>query len=291
MTKFVNHPFWGSPTGEDHCEGSYVVTPLLAEFWGAMNSLLFVSVATFGWYKASEAQAPRSDYRFPALFIFYGVSAFFSFMSHATLQYSLERFDETIFNAVILLVVYLSFQDTMVLMFFQIHVLFTSFLTLAYPVLFHFHLVPISIALAWRTYLLLKETNMIKLGGPAFITTGFTVICWTFCIVFWILEKLHCHPQPHWAIPSFHAVCQFFGFSAVYLSIITCQWCHAHARDSDNELPVKFVWLPLPHLIADKNPPERPLTKEEQKIKNRKTLPVGDVDGVKKRHGIDVHLD
>lgn len=287
MSNFVHHPFWGSPTGEDHCEGSYLVTPLLAEFWGSMNSMLFIGVAVFGYLKAVDCQGKRSDFRFPALFIGMGVSALFSFWAHATLQYSLERFDEAVFNAEILLLVYLSFEDLVVLMFFQIHVLFSSLLTLAYPFLFHFHLVPITMALAYRIYRLLKDTELLADHGMAIMMTSLNVMCWIGCLIFWTIEKMHCHPMQFWWIPSYHSICQFCGFCSIYLSITTVMLCHAHTPDYDNEVEdgCKMVSFPLPFMKKDQNF-KRPLTTRETIVKNRRTLAEGDVS-LRKRH-IDI---
>lgn len=238
---------WGSPTGEDHCEGTFAITENLSASWSSVLSLIFVWAGMFACKKALEDQ-PREDYRFPVLYGSFAFVALWSCVSHATLNYSMERLDEAAFNAMVLLLVYLTWEDTMLLMFYQIHVLSTTMLTLAYPYLFHVHLVPVSMALAYRLFCVTQQRGMLTRGGGATLTIALIVACYAACLAFWVVERMHCDPQSSSYMPSWHSLCQFFGMSSLYLSIVILNLCMAEDPNSSNRMTCFLRWCPIPHL-------------------------------------------
>lgn len=217
-------PFWGPPTGEEHCELSYMVTPYIAEFWSAMASLLFLPVGLFLASRALRVQV-GPDVRLPCLFVGLSLAALLSFLSHATLNYSLERIDEAFFNALVLLVFYLTWEDSFLLMFYQIHAIVSTLLILSYPFLFHVHLALCVLALLLRFSSLCSVEQDWPLGsaGAASLLA---------CLTFWTFERMRCrHPQP------LHAYCQLFGFTSLLLAILLLQQVfsrttHLMARDN-----------------------------------------------------------
>jgi len=250
---FVYSPVWGPPTGEAHCEGSYRNTSLLAEFWGCMASLCFVFIGVYSVKKAIKSHNGGEDYRFPVLYACVALTGSLSFLSHATLQYSLERIDEVVFNASVLVLVYLSWDDSMLLMFYQIHMLFTTSVTLAYPFLFHVHLVPITLALAYRIYALLRDRKQLSSFCAPVRLTLLNASCWVLALLFWCLERMHCDPNDNPWLPSLHSLCQFFGYFAFFLSIVTVHICHTLDPDSVNKGNCEVTWFPIPHITIVNN--------------------------------------
>lgn len=249
----VYSPFWGPPTGEAHCEGSYRNTSFLAEFWGASVSLCFVLLGMYGAKKAIASHNGGEDYRFPVLYAAVALTGLFSFLSHATLQYSLERIDEVLFNGSVLMLVYLTWDDSALLMFYQIHVLFTTAMTLTYPFLFHVHLVPITFALSYRIYSLLRDQEQLSSFNPAIRLASVTAGCWVVALVFWTFERTHCEPNANAWVPSLHAMCQFFGYSAFYLAIVTVHLLQTMDVESINKGNCEVAWVPVPHITLAGN--------------------------------------
>lgn len=250
MLDLQHEGFWGSPTGEEHCEGSYTVTPLLAEFWGCAASAVFVSLGGFSLIKAFSAHNGDEDYRFPALFGGLAFAGMVSFASHATLNYSLERIDEVVFNAVILLLVYLTWDDSILLMFYQIHMLTTTAVTLVYPMLFHVHLVPITLVLFYRIVKLMNAAHMFRLATSGLYLGVLSLTSLALCVICWYFERAYCEPNENPYIPSFHSVCQFFGFLGVFFSMVIVHICHSSGKNYCNftDGATEFRWLPVPHI-------------------------------------------
>lgn len=260
LSEFLHHPYWGKPTGEEHCEMAYTMTPYLAEFWSCMSSLIFVFLGIFGWYTTRRARIGKEDWRkeyeprFEVLFGGFIVAWIFSFLSHATLNYSMERFDEVMYNGVLTLMIYLSYEDLFILIFYQLHVITLSVLICMYPVIFHMHMVLLMIVSVWRIWQLLSEFNIQWETMPmslyiVAITTA------SISVVLWIFERSHCHAFPLHILPSLHSQCQFFAGISFYCAILLVAVGRAQFRDYPErtkvyEWRIKLLSLicPLPYI-------------------------------------------
>jgi len=232
----------------------------LAEFWSCSSSLIFVFVGIFGWYTARKAQVGKEDWRteydprFEALFVGISVAWIFSFLSHATLNYSMERFDEVMFNCIVLLMVYLSYEDLFILIFYQLHVITMSVLICLYPVAFHMHMLPLMIFLGWRIWQLLSEFNIQWTTGAMSL---FIVVILTssLSIIFWIFERSHCHEFPLPIFPSLHSQCQFFAGIAFHCAATLVMLGRAQFREYPDRSRI-YEWsirlhswfLPIPYV-------------------------------------------
>lgn len=244
--KFIHSPFWGAPTGDEHCEGSYTHTRYIAEFWSAAASLVFLVGGVFSFVKARKARV-GPDERWEVMYAIFAVCGLFSFCSHATLNYSMERIDEALYNAACLLLAYLSFEDIYLVLFYQIHVLVTSVLILQYPFVFHIHIIPVVCFLLYRIVYIYLSDNLLNRQAPTFYVGIFTVILLSFTVLFWVLERQYCEPMKSFFIPSPHSLSQLCGFWSFYLSIFLVQYVFAkqpQSRTNHQYLVGWFVVIP-----------------------------------------------
>jgi len=130
----------------DHCEVNHSHHPGIAEFWNTVTSLSFVLVGVLG------LRALRGQYfetRYKALNIFMICSGLAGAFAHGTLHGLLIKLDHIVFTLSLSLFAWLIDGDDYLLIFWQIHGLFSMYVTAAYHWFYPIHMNIMLVAIFW----------------------------------------------------------------------------------------------------------------------------------------------
>eukprot|EP00658_Telonema_sp_P-2_P018142 TRINITY_DN17115_c0_g1_i4.p1 TRINITY_DN17115_c0_g1~~TRINITY_DN17115_c0_g1_i4.p1 ORF type:complete len:251 (+),score=9.66 TRINITY_DN17115_c0_g1_i4:243-995(+) len=135
----------------DHCETNHAVHPHIAEFWNTVSASAFIFVGVLAL--ARHGRGGSSETRYKALAIFCILSGVTGVWAHATLHGLALKLDHIMLTLTFTLFLWLIDGDDYLLIFWQIHALFSTYATAAfhwfYPI--HMNIVAVAIfCMLWR---------------------------------------------------------------------------------------------------------------------------------------------
>ena len=87
----MSTPFWGeSDAAIDWCEGNYVVTEYIAEFWNTISSIIIMAIGLFGLYLTIRH---KLDLRFQFTYVTLASVGLGSTCFHASLRFIGQAMD------------------------------------------------------------------------------------------------------------------------------------------------------------------------------------------------------